>query len=249
MRGRLTIFVGCVLLAGACSKPQFVGELTNEPVQMEHVAPGVDPPDNAYVRVDESRTEGRFTCAMSVVRVKHAPVGDLGSEDWALVIDEIPQKDTGHWTEATRDLPSLSFVTFFNWSSVPTRQVTIRGLLAAAHRVNTRLLLVYAQNEIGPNEAEVLGALYDTENGQLLGAGRTTAAVVEADGLQAWPSELEDDQRGRDARYLTARRFEVMLHDAIHTLSLSDTPATQLRPNPWGPMRTPEWPWLTPPIK
>lgn len=247
MRGRLTAMMLFVLLGSGCKQPVMVSELTIEPVQIEDVSPGVEPPDNAFVRVEQARTEGRFACAMSVVRVRHAPTSAEG--DWGLVIEEIPQKDTGHWTEATRDLPSISFVTFFDWSSVPTRAVTIRTLLSAAHRVNTRLLLVYAQNHLGPNEAEVVGALYDAESGNLLGAGRTMAAYVEGDGMQAWPSELEDDQRHRDARYQSARRFETLIHDALHELALSDSPATQLRPNPWGPMRTPDWPWLTPPIK
>lgn len=239
--------VAAVVVAGGCSKPQFIGELTIEPVQMEQMAPGVEPPDNAYVRMDESRTEGRFSCGMSVVRVHDAPQPD--SDAWQLMIAEIQQKDTAHWTKATRNLPAISFVTFFDWSSVPTRAVTIRELLSAAQGVNTRLLLVYAQNELGPNEAEVLGALYDTETGQLLGAGRTMAKFIEADGTQEWPSEMKGDQRWRDARYVSARRFESMVHDAIYALSLSDSPATQLRANPWGPMRTPDWPWLTPPVK
>lgn len=237
--GRLLILV--TVASAGCQKPSIPPMTTAFPVAQTAVSPGAEPEDNHFLRVDRDPTQGMFVAGMSVVKVANQATG--AGDDTALYIAEIEQRDTAYWTNATRDLTSISFLTFFDWSSVPTREVTVRELLTAAHRLDTRLLLVYAANDLAANASELVGGLYDTETGKLLGAAKSYVVFERPDPEAPYVKDLKGDFRVIDARYQAAREFERLIHDGIYEIALTDSPEKKIQPNDWGPMQMPAWPW------
>ncbi len=199
------------------------------------------PETNTYMILQKGKTSGRFPCSLAVVRVT-----SLESEYVEDAVDGKPQKVSGPqqllldlpnevravpWTELCDHFPSITCVKVLGRPAVPFKEVTITDLLKAGLLQHTSLILIYGQDDFGPNQIRLFGALYDTMSGGLVAT--IQAQVEPVPGLPTPPDRLEEDQRHEDAVCLTIQRFQQLTLQCLYELAQLDVPSTTTQPNPW----------------
>jgi hypothetical protein len=104
------------------------------------------------------------------------------------------------------------------------------GVVGKAKRLDARLCLIYGSAGSGPEEAALIGAVYDTLAG--LPVARVQAQATSADFSKKRPDALSGDKRHVDPHYLVARKFEQQVRACVVDLIQRDTPVIPPEPKP-----------------
>jgi hypothetical protein len=255
----LLIPICFVLLAapGCAHRAAFVAE---PHLSLGALAPGLTAPEQGFALLADIHTEGRFACTLAVAKfalpVTNRPTQDAvakpeperveelaGAADAAstsrpvqgehigLVFMPLSSIEQAALVEQLRGVEALRDVQFLRPLTTRPDGQSLDDLLAAARRIRAALLLVYAPNAYGPNAAQVLGVLYETEGGHPLATLRTAAHVLDAEGCESSPDELKGDHRTADARWLAQQAFERETLACLRELIHRDTPPTTTQPH------------------
>ncbi len=211
-----------------------------EPTMLAASWPEVSP--NAYTLVKAPKTVGRFPCNLAVARVTTGWIDGSQESDRVLKLDPLSDIHAVPWMELSDTYPALTGVIVLGRPAVKFEEVTIAELLAAARRQNLSLCLIYGQTDVSIDEMRMTGALYDCSNNQVV--ARIDAQVTPDPGVGRRLDRPKNDQRYKDPRHVTARKFQDLVLRCIDELSRNDTPATTTQPNPWD--RPGVFPMLSP---
>ncbi len=215
------------VVAGGCGGKQEHVVTYAPPVEMGELAAGLNAPSNSYALVTDQTTEGRFACALAIARLGAAVDGDNQA---ALVVPTQPNEQA-FWSEQMRGIPAIRELVFLSPRSTRADGPSAPDICNAAQRVGAALLLIYATNTLGPNSAEVLGALYDTKSRTVLATLHASATFIGAEGQQESPDPLEGDHRDEDARYQAQRKFEGYALACLRDLMQRDHKPTATQPH------------------
>ncbi|MBI4716308.1 MAG: hypothetical protein HY763_00730 [Planctomycetes bacterium] len=205
----------------------------------------VTPVSNDYRVLASGATRGLFPAAMGVTRVAVVEPGDTLSTPGAgkAQLHRDPRNEFLQWNRAFDDQMAVSEVYPISQRDLGGAEADPRQIIAAVRALHAKLGLVYAVNELGPTETEMLGVIFDTAAGVPL-------AVVHAQAESVIPPENEPRKKPVDAwksdsRALVRAKFERLAYAAIRELILNDEPADVEPPTGWtpaGPIRPVEWP-------
>lgn len=202
------------------------------PLEMDDLIAGLPTPDNTFTLLSDAQTTGRFSCSLAIARL--APRDD--ETDSRLAYRATRPNEEAYWTEQMRGVSAIREVFFISPFSTRLKGQQIEGLCDAAVRLEAPLLLVYAANGLGPNSAEVLGVLYETQTRQTLATLHAAARILNEDGEEVSPDGKKGDQRDEDARFQAQRRFEAQALACMRELIELDTPPPSTQPHEWRPL-------------
>lgn len=198
---------------------------------------------DSYLLLTAGSTTGLFPASMAVTRVSVTDPTSP-SEGRALKLVRDPRNEFLQWNKAFDDLMAVSEV-------FPVSQRDLGGWAPQASQINAamralsaRLGLVYAVNEVAPDETEMFGVLYDTQTSSPIAALHASAkSILPPPSCNREPEEL--DPWVSDSRALARRRFEQLAHACLHELITADQPADPQPDERWIPVkpaRDVEWP-------
>ena len=249
--------INAVLAAGAalaviaspgCAQKKTVEVWTPKPlVGWAKVA--LDPvqgPENGYVILTSEPTRGLFPTDVAVTRVakvEAASVDGAAGESTQLYAD--PRNEFLRWNSVFDDQMAVSEVFPIEQRDLAGGAATPALILAASRGLDADMSLIYAVNELAPNETEMFGVLYDTGTTQPLAAIHARVASVPCapdcpnvgDPYHAWET---------DSRVLVRDRFAKLAHDCMRELILHDEPMSVPAPEGWIP-EYPTYPAQWPP--
>ena len=210
--------------------------------------PNFQPISDKAVLLVQQPTQGLFPAAIAVTRVALTPPWhepDPQSESdrpLEAVLTADPRNEFLPWNAALDNQMAVSEV-------FPVMERDLGGgpadppqVLAASRALGARLALMYAVNELAPDETEMMGVLYDAR------AGTTLAALHAQATSRPLPEDVDEEQVDIwefDSRALVRARFEQQLHHCIRALILQDNPPAVRDPEGWtpvGPTFPVEWP-------
>ena len=222
----------CVL--GGCGEKK-AAVVYERPLNMDDLARGVPPSDNAHTLLTDRRTEGRFACVLAIAKMRP------GADELDFVQMSPPEQS--YWVEQMRGVTTLRKLTFLRPRSTRPFGHDVPRLCETADRLGAPLLLVYAPNGVGANSAQVLGVLYDAATHQPLASLHASARFLNEEGQEVSPNEEKGDHRDDDARYQAQRAFEGHVLACVRDLmSLDDQPATT-QPHRWQQPFVERW-WI-----
>jgi hypothetical protein len=225
-----TVARNAFLVAIAALMPgcQHHSELTYQPrLELDQLVPGLQTPDNSYLLLTDEQTRGRFVCGLAIA--KFAPAED----DAALELVAVKPNEQAYWTERLAGVSAVRELVFLSPIDTRSGGQAADALCAVADRLDTALLLVYAPNHFGPNSAQVLGVLYDTQQRRPIATLHTSAQILEEDGTEESPAERPGDHRDTDAAYRAPRDFERQALACVLELVSRDAPAPTTQPHRW----------------
>jgi len=205
--------------------------------------------DNSYRILVDRPTSGMFPANIAVTRVGLVPLnGDPVTQ--VPIIYKDPRNEFLQWNSSFDDQMAVSEV-------FPVDQFDMGGGLAepdrvvsAFHGLDADLGLIYAMNELAPNESEMIGALYDVGEARPVAYLHASASSVafsteDDDGCGADDSKDVDLWR-TDSRALVRKKFEQILYACVYELIQSDEAEFVDVPHGWKRVR-PERPAAWPP--
>lgn len=231
---------GFCLLWPGCAKqtPTIVYE---PPITMADLLPGQSAPDNTFKLLAEVHTTDRFACGLAVAKF----VSEEDEDGPQLTLKSLTSAEQAFWAEQMRGVSAIRDVTFLRPRNVHLDGPAIENLCAAAQRLDSPLLLVYAPNGLGPNSAQVFGVFYDTRSRQPLAALHTSSLFLDEEGLETSPNERKSDERDVDARYQAQRAFERQVLACLRDLIQRDESSPTTQPHKWEKPFIERW-WICP---
>jgi hypothetical protein len=228
------------LMLSGCASNDAPVTVYKPPIEMGQLAPDLTAPDNSFALLSDAQTEGRFSCPLAIAMLQ--PGSDVDGGQLQLVAPQ--PREQSNWTETMRGMRMLRCLMFLTPHSIAPEPQSLPVLCAAARRVGAPLLVVYARNGLGPNEAEVLGVLYDTGSQQAIATVHASAHFpIYDDGVEISPQNEEGDLREIDARYQAQRRFERHVREVVRQLAHRDTPPATTQPSKWDRPFIERW-WI-----
>lgn len=220
--------LGLCLMPTGCAKkvPPIVYE---PPLTMADLLPGQEAPDNSFELLAEVHTTGRFACGMAIAKF----FSEENDDGPTLTLLPLTSAEQARWTEQMRGVSAIRELTFLRPRNVRLDGPAIENLCAAAARLESAVLLVYAPNGLGPNSAQVYGVLYDTPSREPLAVLHTSSLFLDDEGLETSPDECESDEREVDARYQAQRHFEEQVLLCLRELIHEDKAAPTTQPHKW----------------
>jgi len=240
MRGLIYIvmsaFLGGMTLTGCASSKQETPRVYERQVQLDELvaAAGVD---NACVLRQQAHTAGRFTCSLAIA--KYVPGECAGNSR----LSTMTNMEEAAWVEAVRGLIELNDLQFISPLSIVPGEASVESLCAAAQRRRAKLLLIYLPNRYGPNSAQVLGALYDTQTCQPAAILHSSAQYLDEEGVESDLDGSEGVWRDRDAYYQASRDCEKKVVQCLGTLIQKDAPPPTTQPHGWRTPSSERW-WV-----
>lgn len=191
-------------------------------------------------------TDGLFPANLAVTRVaaENLPEGSANRTEPILLAD--PRNEFLQWNSTLDDQMAVSEV-------FPVAQRDLGGgdaepgqILAAFRALHARLGLIYAVNDLSPNETEMFGMLYDTTNSTPVAAFHAQATSTTPPGEEKDCGRHDPfDVWEKDSRALVRAEFAKQLHASIRELILNDQPRMMDAPEGWKPevsARSVAWP-------
>ena len=240
MRPPLTIIL---LLAAAwlpcgCHHPHT--RLAVEPtVRMEDLVSGLPMPDGGYVLLTDESSTGRFACPLALAKL----IPRVGEGAPELLFVAFEPHEEAYWEEGMRGVLALRDLQFLRPVSIRPEGQSVTAMCDGALRLGAPLLLIYVPNQLGPNSARVLGALYDTQTRVALATLCASSRVLNDDNEEVSPAKKRGDQRAQDAHYQAQRAFERQALACLTALIHRDTRPTTIQPNKWDQPFLERW-WL-----
>lgn len=199
------------------------------PITMADIAPGLAAPDNSYQLLVDERSVGRFACPLAVAKLMPCD----GDHDAELRFVEMKPAEQAYWTTRMRGVSAVSDVLFLRPKAVKPFEPDLVSMCNSAIRMDAPLLLIYASNGLGPNSAQVMGVLYDTNTCKPLGTLHAASRFYNDKQLEVSPYLEEGDLRDVDARYQAQRDFERHALALLRELIERDVPPATTQPHRW----------------
>ena len=245
MRFLLTL-IG-LLLASGCACKQKPEPWTPQPrVNWFHVSTKPVPQlVNDYRIIGAQPSKGIFPGNIAVTRValrevKNLPADPKGRVEPVILKD--PRNEFLHWNSAFDDQLALAEAFPVDQFSLGGGMATPDQIVASFHALDARLGLIYAVNELSPEDTEVIGTVYDVN-------ARAPIAYVQAQArsipLAEDEKEADRDLWTTDSHALARANFERLVYQCMRELILSDEPADVQEPTGWKsiyPQRPVVWP-------
>ena len=187
-------------------------------------------------------TVGLFPANIAVTRVAVESVDDTGETLPRLFAD--PRNEFLQWNSTFDDQMAISEVFPIDQRDLGGGPAEPEQIVASFRALHARLGLLYAVNQLSPDESEMFGALYDTSSLQPIASFHAHAASIElpkdaenkADPYHLWKT---------DSRALVRAKFAKMVYTCVRQLVVNDEPSAVEAPTGWmpaGPIRPVEWP-------
>ncbi|MFH1746364.1 MAG: hypothetical protein ABIG44_04895 [Planctomycetota bacterium] len=200
-------------------------------LDMDQLATGMSAQDNQYCLLVGQQTTGRFPCTLAIAQ--YAPTAGVAE---ALSVMDMKPADEATWSETFRGSIAVRDLRFISPRSLKATGEDRAGAIRAARLAGARLLLVHAVNRYGPNSAQVLGVLYETDTGQPLATLHTSANYVNEEGVEVAVDDESGDQRARDARYQAVKAFEHQAFACLADQVQRDTAPGTIEEHRWTPL-------------
>lgn len=232
MYRRIAIILPFVLSMGfvcGCARKHDVVKL--EPARsLEALAPGLTAPNNGFALLSDQHSEGRFACGLAIAKM--APC-DAGEQSSGLRFVALRPGEEAAWTEQLRGVSAVRDIEFLRPLSTRPEGQTTTDLCAAARRLQSPLLLVYAPSRPGMNSAQVVGVLYDAVTEQALATLHASARILDEHGEETAPDHERGDHRDQDARCQAQRAFEGHAMACLRELIHRDSQPATTQPHRW----------------
>ncbi len=245
------LLVGCVVSGCTSSSREKQAAWVPKPsVSWYDVAPNeVHALDNLYRIVIPRPTKGLFPASLAVTRVGRVELEEEdGTPRVVSMVYKDPRNEFLRWNASFDDQMAVSEV-------FPIDQFDMGGgvaepvqVVAAFNALDARLGLIYAMNELSPDQTEMIGALYDVPNARPIAYIHATAQSVpppEKGGSSNAKSDDEVDPWRTDSKALVRQKFEEMLYACVFELIQFDEPEVVDVPEGWKPVapaRPVAWP-------
>ncbi len=161
---------------------------------------------NTYVQVVSAPAERLFPASLAVARVR----GDAKNPDGPIVLASTPSQDLVDWMDLFDDVPMISEVFPVTFARGGKRPVHPVDVIEHARQGGADLCLIYRETASDEHEADVRGAIYATNNGELLAlvqADATSPRYKKDDAPPPPEGRRESDRRHLDARFIARERF------------------------------------------
>lgn len=228
-----------LLVASNCRRPPEAVVRYEPPLRLDDLEAGLAYQPNGFRLLTDAPTDGRFPCPLAIAKFTPRE-SDSGGE---LHFAALAPLEQALWTEHLRGVNAVRDVIFLRPLSTRPEGQSLAALCAAAARLGAPLLLVYTPNGLGPNSAQVLGVLYDTNRQHPLATLHAEATILNALSLEVSPYQEAGDQRDQDARYQVQRQFEQHTRECLRELIRLDTPPPTTQPHKWDKPLLERW-WL-----
>ncbi len=198
---------------------------------------------NEYRILGGGPTQGLFPANLAVTRVSLETVKEDGDTLQPLLFAD-PRNEFLQWNSALDDQMAVSEVFPIAQRDLGGREADPAQILAAFRGLHARLGLLYAVNEMSPDETEMFGTLYDTATAEPIAAIHAQAVSVQP------PTDEDEKQKAvnlweTDSRALVRAKFARLVHTCVRELIRNDAAPVIETPTGWtpaGPIRPVEWP-------
>lgn len=237
-RAPLAAITGLILWGVAGCAPKSVAPtiVVERPVGVRDIDARAQTTQKGYVLVNAGRTAGRFATTIAVAKLAASDTNQLR------LVELIPAEE-GAWADALSTEAAIQDVQFLSPNSARPGPASTESLCASAAMRRASLLLVYAPNRRGLNNAQVNGILYDISDCRIVATFHAHAEFKNDEGVEVAPEPLEGDQRTTDALYQASRHFEHNVLTGLDALIRSDVPVTTTQPNSWQTPFNERW-WI-----
>ncbi len=244
---RSVVPVGLVVVLGAaltgCAAPRVEPNDIQPQVYWNDIeSQPITAVSNGYRLLSDKPTEGLFPSSMAVTRVAVA-TDDPTSVVRTKTIVRDPRNEFLRWNAALDDQMAVSEVFPIDKRDLGGAEAEPEHVLAAFRALHARVGLIYAFNQLGDDESEMFGAIYDVESASPLAALHAHAVSTPI------PDNADSDERANlwqhDSRALVRADFQKHVYDCVRELIARDVPATVEAPTGWAPVaptRPVEWP-------
>jgi len=223
-------------------------------VAWEQVAPGeVHALDNLYRIVVPQPTKGLFPASLAVTRVGRVELQEEdGTPHFVSMIYKDPRNEFLQWNASFDDQMAISEVFPVDQFDMGGGQAEPVQIVAAFKALDAGLGLIYAMNELGPEQTEMIGALYDVPNARpvaYIHAVAQSAPPPASDEKGGADAKKDADPWETDSKALVRQKFEEMLYACVFELIQFDEPEVIDVPEGWKritPARPAAWPPRTP---
>jgi len=250
IRNCSVVLVGAaIVVMSGCASSQRVAAWGPAPyVHWQNVSPlPVKPLENSYRIVTDQPTQGLFPANIAVTRVGLVPVDDEPGQ-FVPVVYKDPRNEFLQWNSSFDDQMAISEV-------FPVDQFDLGGglaepdqVVAAFHGLHADLGLIYAMNELAPNQTEIIAALYDVERARpiaYLQASAKSTPPPDESGCRTASDKNHADLWRTDSNALVRKKFEQILYACVYDLIQKDQPELIDVPEGWKrvePERPAAWP-------
>ena len=199
-------------------------------------------PAAGFQLLHETPTQGRFACTVAIAKLVAQP----GEVDVQLRVAELTPAEQAYWVGVFRGLADDRDLIFLSPLTVRPDAERTAALCRSAREQAAPLVLVYVPGQVGPNSAQILGAIYDTQSATPLAVLHEEQTLLNAKGVEVTPDSLahaaHGARRDHDAYYQASRRFERAAADSVRALVRLDNVPTTTQPSHWTAPRR----WLSP---
>ena len=193
----------------------------------------VQPAHDGFVILTQERSRGRFPAAIGVSRVGIEVNATDSAQPREAYLLPRPRNEFLAWNTAFDDQMAVSEV-FPIWQrDLGGADAEPAQINAAFRALGARVGLVYAQNHISEDEAEMLGVLYDTNTGAPLASIHAQARSLEGRDEE----QVGDDPSlwDTDARARVRAQFVEHTYECLRALVARDDPQVEDIPEGWTP--------------
>ncbi len=198
--------------------------------------------ENSYRILSKQTTKGLFPAMIAVTRVAiEQPTPEEPTPQPLLVRD--PRNEFLRWNQTFDNQMAISEVFPLAQRDLGGAATTPQQIVRAITALHARIGLVYAFNEIGQNETEMIGTFVDTKENRILATLHARAESIPLEKND--PKAKNPDLWEVDSRALVRERFANLAHACIREMILRDEPAEVEASVGWKPLPPtlpPVWP-------
>ena len=196
----------------------------------------VDYDATLYVILEQTRSRGRFPCALAVARLEPQSPLDLanalsGSSGITWQVASIPDEQAVRLNALFNTVPKIREVIVLDRLSVVSPDVNLHEIIASVARLEASLCLVFGPSAAAQDHAAWTGVLVEVPTGRHVACLRAEAGP--ADFEPPHTDRVKEDERHRDVNYLSACKFEQQVRHCMLELIGRDQPFTTTQPSPW----------------
>ena len=246
----MAVCAAVLLLGTGCEKTRKVEFVATNPVLSwtDLDLPATTALDDGYAVLVKEQTRGLFPAAVAVARVKAAYRSD-GTAGTLLEMKAEPESELLPWNSVLDDQRLVSGVFPIKPLALQGEEATVAHILSTARAMKAPICLVYGTASLGPHEAELRGAIFDTANHRPLAVMHAWAEVSENDttlaDLPAPPAKDPEyfsaakDPRYQDAPGAAVYKFETLVRNCMIALRKNDASLENQPTEGWIPETPP----------
>lgn len=245
------VLVGAAIgvMTGCASSRKVVAWTPAPFVHWQNVSPlPVGPLENSYRIVTDEPTQGLFPANIAVTRVGLEPV-DAEPGKLVPVVYKDPRNEFLQWNSSFDDQMAISEVFPIDEFDLGGGLAKPDQVVAAFHGLHANLGLIYAMNELAPDQTEIIAALYDVEKARpiayLQASAKSIPPPVDRSECRRAADKCHADLWRTDSKSRVRKKFEEILYACVYDLIQNDQPELIDVPKGWKrvfPERSSAWP-------